>query len=256
MVDAPAQTTKEVYRIPLHRTGAQEASMQLHNEFTVDAPIGEVWSVLEDIPRVARCMPGAELTGSSGDTHTGVVKVKLGPMRVTYEGKANVTELDGDRRRASMIAEGRDVRGQGRAKAAVEVAASDVDGRTRVSIQTDLDITGRVAQFGRGLLEDVSAALVDEFAAALQAEVSGRGEEPVTTPVPGPPEGAPASEDAAGISEPAAADEALDAAIILRTVAKQPPVIFALGVVLGIILARAFRRRGGTASSEPARSTR
>lgn len=220
--------------------------MRLENEFEVNAPIEEVWQVLEDVPRVARCMPGAELTSSDGNQHEGTVKARLGPMRVTYQGQATVTELDASAHRAAMTAEGRETRGQGRAKADVSLSAEEHDGRTKVTIATELDITGRVAQFGRGLLEDVSTQLIDEFAAQLEREVVGAEPAPAPAgagePAAAEASGAPSAERATQPASTGAA-EAIDVGSLLSTVAARPAVAFSGGVVLGLLIGWLLGRR-------------
>ncbi len=221
--------------------------MRLENEFEVNAPVEQVWQVLEDVPRVARCMPGAELISSDGNQHEGTVKARLGPMRVTYQGTATVTELDSSAHRAAMTAEGRETRGQGRAKAEVSLSAEEQDGRTKVAIVTDLDITGRVAQFGRGLLEDVSTQLIDDFAAQLEREVVGAGAEPAAAAAPGA-DAAPADDrgpttPSAPSTSPNGASDAIDVGSLLSTVAARPAVAFSGGVLLGLLLGWLFGRR-------------
>lgn len=220
--------------------------MQLENHFTVQAPISEVWEVFEDIPRIATCMPGATLTSSTGDQHEGTVTVRLGPMKVTYKGQATVTELDETAHRARLVGEGRDVRGGGKARADVQMVATEsADGTTEVAITTDLDITGRVAQFGRGVLQDVSTAIVDDFAARLSEEIR-RGDEPEPEPTHAPT--APTEPTAPRVQAPApapapAGDNALDAGALAAVVMRRPGVAFAIGVLVGLILSRCGRRR-------------
>ncbi len=130
--------------------------MKLENEFRVDVPVEEAWRVLLDVERIAPCMPGAQLQEVEGDEYRGIVKVKVGPITAQYKGVARITESDDANHRAVIRAEGRDTRGQGNASAtATAVLQSDGDG-TRVSIDSDVTITGKVAQFGRGVIADVS----------------------------------------------------------------------------------------------------
>ena len=148
--------------------------MELTHAFTVRAPVDRAWEVLTDLERIAPCMPGAQLQGVEGDDHRGVVKVKVGPMTATYTGVARFVERDAAGRRAVVRAEGRDVRGQGNANATItaRLAPDGADGAaTHVELVTDLAITGKVAQFGRGVLAEVSAKLLDQFVAALEADV-------------------------------------------------------------------------------------
>jgi uncharacterized protein len=154
--------------------------MELTNEFHVSVPIDVAWAVLTDLERVAPCMPGAELQEVEGDEYRGIVKVKVGPISAQYKGTARFIEKDDAHHQAVLLAEGRDTRGQGNASATVTArAVSDNDGTT-VSIVTDLSITGKVAQFGRSVMGDVSAKMLGEFADRLEADVlsQGSGSEP------------------------------------------------------------------------------
>jgi carbon monoxide dehydrogenase subunit G len=142
--------------------------MQLEHSFTVPVESDQAWKVLLDVERIAPCMPGATLSSVDGDSFTGEVKVKLGPINLTYKGKASFVEKDAAARRVVIEASGKETRGAGTAKASVSAALSDaVGGGTTVSVYTDLTITGRPAQFGRGMLQDVGGRLIDQFASCL-----------------------------------------------------------------------------------------
>jgi len=154
--------------------------MELKNEFHVSVPIDVAWAVLTDLERVAPCMPGAELQEVEGDEYRGIVKVKVGPITAQYKGVARFAEKDDDQHRAVLLAEGRDTRGQGNASATVTALAIPDNDGTTVSIVTELTITGKVAQFGRSVMADVSAKMLGEFADRLEADVlsQGSGSEP------------------------------------------------------------------------------
>src|SRR6202453_313507 len=145
--------------------------MELKNEFRVSVPIDVAWAALTDLERVAPCMPGAELQEVEGDEYRGIVKVKVGPISAQYKGTARFIEQDDATHRAVLRAEGRDTRGQGNASATVIATASPDGDGTVVSIDTDLSITGKVAQFGRSIMSDVSAKMLGEFADRLEADV-------------------------------------------------------------------------------------
>ena len=145
--------------------------MELKNEFRVSVPIDVAWAVLTDLERVAPCMPGAELQEVEGDEYRGVVKVKVGPITAQYKGTAGFVEKDDGQHRAVLRAEGRDTRGQGNASATVVATAAPDEEGTLVSIETDLSITGKVAQFGRSIMGDVSTKMLAEFADRLEADV-------------------------------------------------------------------------------------
>jgi uncharacterized protein len=152
--------------------------MRLENEFRVDVPVEEAWRVLRDVERIAPCMPGAQLQEVEGDEYRGIVKVKVGPITAQYKGVARITESDDTNHRAVIRAEGRDTRGQGNASATATAALQPDGDGTRVSIDSDVTITGKVAQFGRGVIADVSAKLLDQFVACLERDVLSSGGNP------------------------------------------------------------------------------
>lgn len=151
--------------------------MQLQHAFTVPVDRGSTFTILRDILRVARCMPGATVDRVEEDgSFTGEVEVRLGPMQVTYRGEARFIELDETRGAAVLEAKGRELRGNGTARATVTVQLEERDAHeTGVLVDTDLHITGRPAQFGRGVIGDVSDRLLLQFAECLQAEISRVG---------------------------------------------------------------------------------
>ncbi|MCX4594173.1 SRPBCC family protein [Streptomyces sp. NBC_01549] len=141
--------------------------MELHHEFTVPVPVEDVWRVLLDVERIAPCMPGATVDDYDGKTVTGSVKVKVGPITVTYRGTAVFEEQDESTHRMVLIASGKETRGQGTARATVTGTLAGRDGGTEVSVRTDLTVTGRPAQFGRGVMAEVGDKLVGQFAECL-----------------------------------------------------------------------------------------
>ena len=147
--------------------------MELSNEFRVNAPIEEAWAVLTDIELIAPCLPGAQLTEVDGETYSGQVKIKVGPITAQYKGTAVFSEKDDATHRAVIDAKGRDTRGQGNASAAVTAQlTADGESATNVAIQTDLKLSGKVAQFGRGVLADVSEKLLGEFQVCLEGKLA------------------------------------------------------------------------------------
>src|SRR6266540_4564329 len=144
--------------------------MRIEQTVEVDAPLDRVWALVNDVPRVAPCMPGATLTKVVDErTYEGTVRVKLGPINLSYKGTVVLDEVDEAAHSAQMSANGRDVRGGGTAKAKVDTRLEPIsDSRTRMSVVTDLHLTGRVASFGRGAVQDVSARLFGEFAQCLR----------------------------------------------------------------------------------------
>ncbi len=145
--------------------------MELTNEFEVDVPVDQAWAVLTDVERIAPCLPGAQLQEVDGDDFRGIVKVKVGPITAQYKGKATFVEKDDVAHVAVLSADGRDVRGQGNAKATITARLEEAGSGTKVSVHTDLTVTGKVAQFGRGVMADVSANLLDQFVANLETTV-------------------------------------------------------------------------------------
>jgi carbon monoxide dehydrogenase subunit G len=162
--------------------------MELSNEFDVAAPIDDAWKVLTDLETIAPCMPGAQLTEVEGDDYRGTVKIKVGPITAKFKGTASFVEQDVENHRAVLRAKGKDTGGKGNADATITAQLSPAGTGTHVVITTDLNISGRVAQFGRGALADVSSKLLGQFVDCLESNVLG---------------GDGASTDTAG-SEPAA----------------------------------------------------
>ena len=145
--------------------------MELTNSFRVGLPVAEAWAVLTDVERIAPCLPGAHLQEVEGDEYRGVVKVKVGPITAQYKGKATFQNLDVNNHVAVLRAEGRDTRGQGNANATITATLTPDGDGTAVQVVTDLAITGRVAQFGRGTLADVSTKLLNQFVECLETTV-------------------------------------------------------------------------------------
>ena len=167
---------------------------QLVNEFTVNRPIDEAWAVITDVERIAPCLPGAQLQEIEGETYRGVVKIKLGSITPQFKGQANFVQRDDAEHRAVLKAEGRDTGGRGNASAEIAAHAESLSPTsTRVVVTTDLHITGKVAQFGRGIIGDVSKKLMAQFAGNLntmldeQPESAAEPEGEVTEPAPSVP---------------------------------------------------------------------
>jgi uncharacterized protein len=145
--------------------------MEINDSFRVSTPIDATWKVMLDIEGIAPCMPGAQLQEVEGDEYRGIVKVKVGPITAQYKGTARLAEVDEANRRIVIDATGRDTRGQGNAKATIVVTMSPEGGGTKVDVATDLSITGKVAQFGRGVLVDVSSKLMGQFVENVERDV-------------------------------------------------------------------------------------
>ncbi len=191
--------------------------MRIEQTVEVDAPLDRVWALVNDVPRVAPCMPGATLTKVVDErTYEGTVRVKLGPINLSYKGTVVLDEVDEAAHSAQMSANGRDVRGGGTAKAKVDTRLEPIsDSRTRMSVVTDLHLTGRVASFGRGAVQDVSARLFGEFAQCLRQtleEAQSAAAAPAVPAAAQPSPGTGAAEAAAPATTPAAAAPAPTAA--------------------------------------------
>ena len=214
--------------------------MQLESTFKVPVPVDVAWNTLLDYPRLARCMPGASVTEVTGDDVLGQVKVKLGPVSITYQGKVTFTEKDEARHRIVASAAGREVRGSGTASAQVTAVLTDAGGATEVSVLTDLNITGKPAQFGRSVVAEVSERLIAQFAENLARELETSKSGAVTGPAPGTT--APA-EQATARSAPPAGDSLNLLSLVGGPVAKRlTPVLTVLVTLAAIALVRRLLR--------------
>jgi carbon monoxide dehydrogenase subunit G len=229
--------------------------VELNNDFEVSAPIDKTWAVLTDVERIAPCLPGAQLQEVEGDEYRGIVKVKVGPITAQYKGAASFVERDDEHHRAVLKADGRDTRGAGNASALITATAEPSGDRTKVTVSTDLTVTGKVAQFGRGVMADVSAKLMGQFADNLEKLLEGENAPDTASATPANETEAPApaavsSGNGAGTSAPDAvrridspepdAVDLLDTAgaPVLKRLAPVIAVVFAL-----FLLRRKFRKR-------------
>ncbi len=149
--------------------------MKINNEFTVGVPVEEAWETMLNLERIAPCLPGAAIQGSEGEEYQGTMKVKIGPITANYKGTAKFEETDEANRRAVLKATGRDARGQGTASATIVSTLQEEGDDTRVMVETDMKLTGRAAQFGRGIAQDVATRMLEQFAECLEREISGGG---------------------------------------------------------------------------------
>jgi carbon monoxide dehydrogenase subunit G len=156
--------------------------VELNNDFEVSAPIDKAWAVLTDVERIAPCLPGAQLQEVEGDEYRGIVKVKVGPITAQYKGAATFVEKDDVNKKAVLKADGRDTRGAGNASAFITAQLTSVGDRTKVEVKTDLTVTGKVAQFGRGVMADVSAKLMGQFADNLEQLLEADNAAPAAAP--------------------------------------------------------------------------
>jgi hypothetical protein len=235
--------------------------MELRDEFVIDAPIQTLWEVLTDIQRIAPCVPGFELTEIAGDEYRGTMKVKVGAVNMGYDTTVRFLERHADRFEAVVQAEGREQRGPGGVSATITSKLHEQEGKTAVVMTTSLAVTGRIAQFGRGIMADISQRLVAQFVDCLQERVlSGVQPAGVAAPTvaPGAASGVDA-ERAAKVSHggpheagpwtrpvDAESSEPLNlAALAAVPVAKRILIIAAALVPTVVILRRAGRRYSG-----------
>ena len=208
--------------------------MEIADSFRVSTPIADTWKVLLDIEGIAPCLPGAQLQEVEGDEYRGIVKVKVGPITAQYKGVARITESDDANHRAVIRAEGRDTRGQGNASATATAVLQPDGDSTRVNIDSDVTITGKVAQFGRGVIADVSAKLLDQFVACLESDVlSSAGDRPAASEVA---ESGKARTIEAPEAEPVDLLRTAGAPVLKRVVPVAAAVVVVIVVVLILLL--------------------
>lgn len=216
--------------------------MELVNEFRIAVPVDDAWAMLTDLQRIAPYMPGARLEGVEGEEYLGVVKVKVGPITVQYKGTARMLEKDDVGRRAVIRAEGRESRGQGNASATVTATIRPDGDGTIVLLVTELTVTGKVAQFGRGVMGDVSTNLLGQFASRLEAGLASEAE------VASELGDASGSESRAAVTVVNPAGDNDDEPVDLfklagSSVAKRAAPMVVAAVVLSVLVACVVRRR-------------
>ncbi len=213
--------------------------MKINNEFTVAAPIQQAWDTMLNLERIAPCLPGAAIQEEKDEgEYDGTMKVKIGPITANYKGTVKFEEVDEGNHRAVLQATGRDARGQGTASATIVSTLQEVGDGTKVSVETDMKLTGRAAQFGRGIAQDVATKMLDQFASCLEEEITG-----------GPEAGAAAAEGEAaeptgeenGSRDGSQQEEAPPAAAAGgtagRVISSEDPTVMAGGTVEGAVVA-------------------
>jgi carbon monoxide dehydrogenase subunit G len=161
--------------------------MDLNHEFEVPVTVDEAWKILTDVERIAPCLPGAELQEVEGDTYRGVVKVKVGPIQAQFKGQASFVERDDAAHKAVLRGEGRDTGGKGNASALITAQLTGItDGSTKVEVTTDLSITGKIAQFGRGAMADISDKILGQFVENLNTLIASQPAAPAATAADAP----------------------------------------------------------------------
>jgi carbon monoxide dehydrogenase subunit G len=226
--------------------------MKINNEFTVSAPIQQAWDTMLNLERIAPCLPGAAIRDEKEEgEYDGTMKVKIGPITANYKGTVKFEEVDEDNHRAVLQATGRDARGQGTASATIVSTLQEEDEGTKVSVETDMKLTGRAAQFGRGIAQDVATKMLDQFASCLEEEITGGPEEGAaaaagTAAQPtgeenGSRDGAPQEE-----APPAAAAEGTAG----RIIDSEDPTVMAGGTVEGGVVTGAASAEAPTTDTE------
>src|SRR4051795_10943052 len=198
--------------------------MKLENEFTVPASIDEAWALLLDVPRVAPCLPGATVEDGGGDDgeYQGTMKIKIGPITASYKGTVKIQEANEASHTVAMRAQAKDARGQGTAAATITSTMQEVADGTKITVVTDMRVTGPAAQFGRGVMQDVSAKLMGRFADCL-AEQMQSSPDVETTTEPAPEPAAEAEAPAAEAPAPAVEEETPGASSGVSSAAATPP---------------------------------
>jgi uncharacterized protein len=200
--------------------------MRIENVVEVDAPVDRVWALVNDVPRVASCMPGGALTNVVDEqTYEGTVAVKLGPLRMSYKGTVVIQDVDEAGHSARLAASGKDTKGAGTARATVDTRLEPIgDARTRMSVTSDVQLTGRVASFGRGgAINDVATRLFREFADCLRATLEAEPAAGTGAGTAAPGSAAPAAEGAAEPPAAAAEPGAAEAPAAAEPAAAQTP---------------------------------
>lgn len=204
--------------------------MKINNEFTVGVPVETAWNTMLDLEKVAPCLPGAAIQESTGDReYKGTMKVKIGPITASYKGTVKVEEADDTNHRAVINATGRDARGQGTASATIVTNMQGEGDKTKVQVETDMHLTGRAAQFGRGIAQDVASKMLGQFADCLEEELAGHHHEP-----------------AAPAASPSASDDTTAGGTGATT---QAPAATPLGGGLGGTLGNVVSAEAGTAAA-------
>ena len=205
--------------------------MKIANEFTVSAPMEQAWDVLTDLEQVIPLMPGAQMVGRDGDEYLGKVKIKVGPVTSEFNGRAHFVELDPDGHRAVIDGRGKEQRGTGNAAATVTAQLHDAGDHTRVTVDTDLKIVGKLAQVGSGMLQQVSEKLLGEFVQSLEAKLAASAA-PVASPEPA---------DSAAPNAPIDLLELAGGSVLKKYL---PAALAALLMLLVVVVGRKVLRRG------------
>ena len=221
--------------------------MIIANEFTVSAPIDKAWALLTDLEEVAPLMPGAQLVGREGDEFLGKVKLKVGPVNSDFNGKAHFIERDETQHKALIDARGKESRGSGNAAAVVTLQVHDEGDRTRVTVDTDLKVVGKLAQFGSGMLQQVSEKLLGQFVDALEVKLAGGSAPAAAAPAAEAPAAATsAATTSAPKFTPTAESEPIDLLELAGGTSIQKYAGIGIAAVLLLLVLAILRRRHHT----------
>jgi uncharacterized protein len=231
--------------------------MKINNDFTVGAPIQQAWDTMLNLERIAPCLPGAAIQEEKDEgEYDGTMKVKIGPITANYKGTVKFEEVDEDNHRAVLQATGRDARGQGTASATIVSTLQEEDEGTKVSVETDMKLTGRAAQFGRGIAQDVATKMLDQFASCLEEEITGGPEEGAAAAATAEPTG-----EENGSQQEEAPPAAAAGGTAGRVISSEDPTVMAGGTVEGAVVAgpgsaEASSTTAGTEQPEPQEAPR
>jgi uncharacterized protein len=224
--------------------------MKINNEFTVGAPIQQAWDTMLNLERIAPCLPGAAIQDEKDEgEYDGTMKVKIGPITANYKGTVKFEEVDEENHRAVLQATGRDARGQGTASATIVSTLQEETDGTKVSVETDMKLTGRAAQFGRGIAQDVATKMLDQFASCLEEEITGGPEEGAAAAATAEPTGEEnGSRD--GSQQEEAPPAAATGGTAGRVISSEDPTVMAGGTVEGAVVAGPGSSDAPTAGTE------
>jgi carbon monoxide dehydrogenase subunit G len=224
--------------------------MKINNEFTVGAPIQQAWDTMLNLERIAPCLPGAAIQDEKDEgEYDGTMKVKIGPITANYKGTVKFEEVDEENHRAVLQATGRDARGQGTASATIVSTLQEEADGTKVSVETDMKLTGRAAQFGRGIAQDVATKMLDQFASCLEGEITGGPEEGAAAAATAEPTGEEnGSRD--GSQQEEAPPAAATGGTAGRVISSEDPTVMAGGTVEGAVVAGPGSSDAPTAGTE------
>jgi uncharacterized protein len=209
--------------------------MKINNEFTVGAPIQRAWDTMLNLERIAPCLPGAAIQEEKDEgEYDGTMKVKIGPITANYKGTVKFEEVDEDNHRAVLQATGRDARGQGTASATIVSTLQEEEDGTKVSVETDMKLTGRAAQFGRGIAQDVATKMLDQFASCLEEKITGRPGEGAAATATAEPTG---EENGSQQQEEEAPPAAAAGGTAGRVISSEDPTVMSGGTVEGAVVA-------------------